>query len=76
AEPPRPAAPLPPKPAEEDLVPDEDETAFEPCLLHENPLPEGAAAPVPAEPLQNSDGQYVDEIVNVALRLFGGHVRI
>ena len=74
AEPPRPVAPPPLKP-EEDLVP-EDEEELEPCLLHTPPEPAGATSPVPAEPLQNSDGQYVDEIVNITLRLFGGHVRI
>lgn len=76
---PDPAASLPPSPhapdatePEDDLTPLEDE-GCEPCA-EALPPPTETVAPrtVRVETLQDSGGQYVDEIINLAVRLFGG----
>ena len=81
--PPRPAVapravPIPlnePAPEAED---DEVEDVLEPCVAPGTGIEAETppAQPIPAEPLKTSDGQYVDEILNHALRLFGGRVLV
>ena len=34
----------------------------------------GPPPPPPAQPLRQTDGKYVDEFLNLTLRLFGGNV--
>lgn len=67
-------SPLPVAMAEpdDDLAPLDDE-GYEPCADPSPPTPQTIAPrAVRVETLQDSGGQYVDEILNVAVRLFGG----
>ncbi len=51
-----------------------DEEGYMPCLntLPPPPTQQPSTRSVRVETLQTSDGQYVDEILNLAVRLFGG----
>lgn len=56
----------------------EDEEGYAPCeapsFQTANTLPD--PTPTKIEQLQNSNGQYIDEIVNHALQLFGGYINV
>ncbi len=84
AAPPPPSPPAPPRHpppiALREPEPDDGDTDGGEWMPCEDPAtgisaPHGQPAPPPvAEPLQMTDGRYADEIVNHALRLFGGRV--
>jgi hypothetical protein len=63
---------------EEDLEPVDDDEGYAPC--EEPSYQPNTSLPVPPptsiEQLTNSDGQYIDEIVNHALSLFGGRILV
>jgi DNA polymerase III gamma/tau subunit len=64
---------------DDDLVdPMEDDEAYAPCEATYSQATVDASIPPPTkiEQLTNSDGQYLDEIVNHALRLFGGRILV
>lgn len=60
-------------PIDENYVPVDDDEAME-TFLPTMPTPEPTMRAVRVESLQNSDGRYVDEILNVAIRLFHGSI--
>lgn len=70
--------PMPQFQVEEDLEPVDDDEGYAPC--EEPSYQPNTSLPVPPptsiEQLTNSDGQYIDEIVNHALSLFGGRILV
>ena len=59
---------------DETLEPLDEDDEYAPCEAFQGGPAETAAPPTRIEQLTNSDGQYIDEIVNHALRLFGGRI--
>ena len=59
---------------DEALEPLDEDDEYAPCEAFQGGPAETAAPPTRIEQLTNSDGQYIDEIVNHALRLFGGRI--
>lgn len=61
-----------------DLDPLEEEEQYAPCLMDVTPSSAGEPTipPTVVEPLTNSNGQYIDEIVNHALQTFGGRILV
>lgn len=77
--PPPPASPAVPAPRiieDDDLEPVNDDEGYAPCEDTSIKMVETLSVPPPTsiEQLTNSDGQYIDEIVNHALQLFGGRI--
>lgn len=77
--PPPPASPAVPAPRiieDDDLEPVDDDEGYAPCEDTSIKTVETLSVPPPTsiEQLTNSDGQYIDEIVNHALQLFGGRI--
>ncbi len=78
---PLPASPAVPAPRiieDDDLEPVDDDEGYAPCEDPSLKTAETLSVPPPTsiEQLTNSDGQYIDEIVNHALQLFGGRILV
>jgi DNA polymerase-3 subunit gamma/tau len=78
---PLPASPAVPAPRiieDDDLEPVDDDEGYAPCEDLSLKTAETLSVPPPTsiEQLTNSDGQYIDEIVNHALQLFGGRILV
>ena len=78
---PLPASPAVPAPRiieDDDLEPVDDDEGYAPCDDPSLKTAETLSVPPPTsiEQLTNSDGQYIDEIVNHALQLFGGRILV
>ncbi len=74
------ATPPPPPPAvgisaplDENFIPVDDEEAMD-ALMPSMPTTPPTMRAVRVETLQKSDGRYVDEILNIAIRLFNGSI--
>lgn len=73
-----PAVPVPRIIEDDDLEPVDDDEGYAPCEDPSLKTAETLSVPPPTsiEQLTNSDGQYIDEIVNHALQLFGGRILV